>query len=66
MNIENAEKVSILLKQIKEVESQLKELPKHSFWFGTSYSDIDDYLRPHAKFFLEAKLEKLKSELKDY
>lgn len=66
MDTKQAKEVSWILQDIEVAEIQLKKLDKHSFGFGTSYRDIDDYLRPQAKFYLEAKIEKLKSRLKDY
>lgn len=66
MTTKKAEEVKFLLQDIEQVKFQLKDLKNHSFGFGTSFHDIDSYLRPLAEFYLENKLEKLLSQLKDF
>ena len=66
MNKENAKKVEQILRKIKETTIQLKKIDEHSFGFGTSFYDIDEFLRPIVKVFLYAKLKTLEDDLNNY
>ena len=61
--IQKAEKVASLLREYESTKYRLEEIGKHSFGWGTSCYDIDEYLRPVAKSFLEAKLARLERDI---
>ena len=63
MNKDSAKTASTLINDISTVETQLKRIDNHSFGFGTSYYDIDNFLRPITKTFLKAKLFNLERKL---
>ena len=63
MEIEKAKEIIKIISEIEETEYNLKTVDNHSFWFWTKYIDIDDYLKPIIKQFLENKIYKLKEKL---
>lgn len=60
---QKAEKIKFALHGIEDTQHQLNYLHKHSFGFGTSFRDIDEFLRPITKMFLESKQRRLEIEL---
>ena len=63
MTIEQAKDVRCLLYDSEIVKSQLNKIDNHSFWFWTSFNDIDEFLRPLCKIYLQNKLNLLNEVL---
>ena len=63
MNKTDAKNIKYLLQDIEYVESQLRSLESHSFWFWRNFDDIDSFLRPLANLYLENKYHSLMNAL---
>ena len=63
MKLENAEKLKLVIEELKDYKSLLERLEHHSFGFGTSYYKFDDFLRPQAELFIKSKITELEKEI---
>jgi hypothetical protein len=61
--IENARSVSCLVRDLEYVERMIEGIRSHSFGFGTSQVDVDEFLRPIALEFLKKKKENLEIKI---